>query len=83
MSENFTWDFDGRTVEFKRFADIPLGVFRDISRRQLGDMDAMFVLFDKACTPEDLEFLDTLPLGAFDGFVTIWSTSSAVSLPES
>lgn len=83
MSDNFTWDFDGRTVEFKSFADIPLGVFREIHKRGLGDMEAMFTLIEDACSPEDIEFLDKQPLGAFEGFVTAWSTSSAVNLPES
>lgn len=83
MSDNFTWEFGDRVVEFKRFADLPLKAFREIHEKGLDDMGALFVLIKVACSQEDVKFLDEQNLGSFDGLVTAWAAASVVTLPES
>jgi len=79
--EDFTWTApDGRTVTFKPFGRLPVGVFRKVG--QLDDMNATFALLEAGTDEAGLAVLDEQPIGELEDIISDWTAASGVNTPE-
>jgi hypothetical protein len=73
---SYVIDYNGKTVELPKFADMPIGVLR--KARHETEAEQTWYILENVLSPKDLTVLDSLPVGEFTKHMKAWTGGVAL-----